>query len=516
MVLLNMKTYLALLWGISIFFTMESMSVSIPEINSTPEPDKTTKQMTSPHVRHIKTHKPTGVTNAPAEITATPTVEMKIVTGGSDSSGLVAITSVATTTSHSAPQLLQTSRAEGTTSEEAHPSHTTISEAAKPTEDQTHQQSPTTTDISAPLTPSVALAKSSPQPTSTHKLEVSSELSYTTSPANTAQGSVFTQTLVSPSASTTTISTSTTMTEISSTSQPVSETTPISTSHIPDTAGLRSTAESPTNSFSTDLPISTTNVSTTIVLTTISPTNVPPTNVSTTDVSTTNVYTTMVSTTNVTPTNGSPTDVSPTNDSHSSISTTEVSPTNVSTTNVSPSNISTSNISSSNVSPSTFSTTDVYPTNVSTTTNVSALPACVPKRLQIPTTKQTPVTTTAPCEVSKSPSSTEARPCSTRGLVKHCLIAISSLAALATFFMVTTIILCTRLSSRKYKVNKPQTATEMICISSLLPERDYTYSRQRNAVTNGVLVMHGAEDSDEDGGDNLTLSSFLPDNDRYV
>ncbi|KAK5878959.1 hypothetical protein CesoFtcFv8_024316 [Champsocephalus esox] len=264
------------------------------------------------------------------------------------------------------------------------------------------------------------------------------------------------------------------MTEISSTSQPVSETTPISTSHIPDTAGLRSTAESPTNSFSTDLPI--TNVSTTTVLTTISPTNVPPTNVSTTDVSTTNVY----------------------------------------TTNVSPSNISTSNISSSNVSPSTFSTTDVSPTNVSTTTNVSALPACVPKRLPIPTTKQTPVTTTAPCEVSKSPSSTEAQPCSTRGLVKHCLIAISSLAALATFFMVTTIILCTRLSSRKYKVKKPQPATEMICISSLLPERDYTYSRQRNAVTNGVLVMHGAEDSDEDEGDNLTLSSFLPDNDRYV
>ncbi|XP_033952241.1 uncharacterized protein [Pseudochaenichthys georgianus] len=497
MVLLNMKTYLALLWGISILFTMESMSVSIPEINSTPEPDKTTKQMTSPHVPHIQTHKPTGVTNAPAETTVMPTGEMKIVTGGSDSSGLVAITSVAATTNNSAPQLLQTSRAEGTTSAEAHPSHTTSSEAAKPTEDQTHQQSPTTTtDISAPLTPSVALAKSSPQPTSTHKLEVSSELSYTTSPANTAQGPVFTQTLVSPSASPTTISTSTTMTEISSTSQPVSETTPISTSHIPDTAGLRSTAESPTNSFSTDLPISTTNVSTTTVLTTISPTNVPPTNVSTTDVSTTNMYTTMVSTTNVSPTNGS----------HSSISTTEVSPTNVSTTN----------ISSSNVSPSTFSTTDVSPTNVSTTTNVSALPACVPKRLPIPTTKQTPVTTTAPCEVSKSPSSTEAQPCSTRGLVKHCLIAISSLAALATFFMVTTIILCTRLSSRKYNVKKPEPATEMICISSLLPERDYTYSRQRNAVTNGVLVMHGAEDSDEDEGDNLTLSSFLPDNDRYV
>ncbi|KAK5878960.1 hypothetical protein CesoFtcFv8_024317 [Champsocephalus esox] len=95
MVLLNMKTYLALLWGISILFTMESMSVSIPEINSTPEPDKTTKQMTSPHVPHIQTHKPTGVTNAPAETTVMPTGEMKIVTGGSDSSGLVAITSVA-------------------------------------------------------------------------------------------------------------------------------------------------------------------------------------------------------------------------------------------------------------------------------------------------------------------------------------------------------------------------------------------------------------------------------------
>ncbi|KAK5852103.1 hypothetical protein PBY51_023602 [Eleginops maclovinus] len=500
MVLLNMKTYLALLWGISFFFSMESMSVSIPEINLTFEPDKTTKQMTSPLVRHV-----TSVSDAPAEIPVTPTVEMIIVTGGSDSSGMVAINSVGATTSNSAPQLSQNSKTESTTAGAAHPPHnTTISEAAKSTEDQTHHQSSTTsTDLSAPATPSAALEKSSLQPTSTHNLEVSSELSHTTPPANTDQASVSTRTLVSPSAPTTTIMTSTTRTEFSTTSQPFSVTTPISTSHFPDTAGSRSTAESPTNS--TDSPISTPSVSTTIVLTSISPTNVPTTRVSPTNVSITNVSITNFSLTDVSTTNVSPTDVSTTNDYLSSISTTEVSPTNVST----------ANISFSNVSPSTFSTTNISPTNVSTTTNVSALPAYVPKRLPILTTKSTPVTTKL--EVSLSPSRTKAQPCSTRGLVKQCLIAIASLAVLATLFMVSTIVLCTKLSSRKYKLKKPQSSTEMICISSLLPERDYTYSRQRNAVANGVLVMHGAEDSDEDNiGDNLTLSSFLPENDRFV
>uniref|UniRef100_A0A3Q3FNE6 Cell wall protein DAN4-like n=1 Tax=Labrus bergylta TaxID=56723 RepID=A0A3Q3FNE6_9LABR len=120
---------------------------------------------------------------------------------------------------------------------------------------------------------------------------------------------------------------------------------------------------------------------------------------------------------------------------------------------------------------------------------------------------------------AKSPNSmeiTDSQPCSSRGVVKHCLIAIASLAGLATFFMVTTITLCTKLSTSRYRVRRPPQATEMMCISSLLPERNYTYTRQRNPVSNGVLVMHAGGDSDEEGGDNLTLSSFLPENDHLV
>lgn len=139
-----------------------------------------------------------------------------------------------------------------------------------------------------------------------------------------------------------------------------------------------------------------------------------------------------------------------------------------------------------------------------------------PKRLPVPTFKPTTVTPAAPRQVSKSPSSTEAQPCSTRGVVKNCLIIIAALAALATVFMVSTIVLCTKLSVRKHRVKKPQQATEMMCISALLPEPSYTYTRQRNPVRNGVLVIPAGGDSDDDLGDNLTLSSFLPDNDRYV
>ncbi|TKS84493.1 P-selectin glycoprotein ligand 1 [Collichthys lucidus] len=165
----------------------------------------------------------------------------------------------------------------------------------------------------------------------------------------------------------------------------------------------------------------------------------------------------------------------------------------------------------------TTTTSETNSTNTTTASNSTSPGAIlfprVPKRLPIPTSKSTPATTTVSREASNN---AEAKTCSTRGVVKQCLIAIASLAALATIFMVSTIVLCTKLSARKYKVTKPQTATEMMCISSLLPERDYIYTRQRNPVSNGVLVMHHGGDSDEDAGDNLTLSSFLPDNDRYV
>lgn len=109
-------------------------------------------------------------------------------------------------------------------------------------------------------------------------------------------------------------------------------------------------------------------------------------------------------------------------------------------------------------------------------------------------------------------------PCSTRAIANTCLVAIAILAAVATTFMVTTIVLCARLSSRsykyKFKAKKPPQETEMMCISSLLPEVNYSYSRQRNPLANGVLVLPAGKDSDDDMEDNMTLSSFLPESER--
>ncbi|MED6269081.1 hypothetical protein CHARACLAT_029395 [Characodon lateralis] len=161
----------------------------------------------------------------------------------------------------------------------------------------------------------------------------------------------------------------------------------------------------------------------------------------------------------------------------------------------------------------TFSSTSTGPVSNTTTAN-STSPAggLIPRTHQ---SRRYSSTTKAPCEPSKGSTSSEVLPCSTRGVVKQCLIIIAALAVVATIFIVSTIILCIKLTTKKYKVRKPQQATEMMCISSLLPDKSHTYTRQRHPVSNGVLVFP-AGDSDEEGGDNLTLSSFLPENDRYV
>ncbi|KAK9532594.1 hypothetical protein VZT92_009971 [Zoarces viviparus] len=483
MMALCMKTYLALLWGISVLYAVESdMSASNTEtssMSSTAEP-----------------HKPAEISVAStAATTEEATATYRGDGANTTTSDLVAMNTVAAATSRTEPRLLYASTAVITTAGAAHPSHSgmILETTANPTGDQIHQQSPTTsTAVAAPATASAAAsvataAVPSQQPSSTAKPEVTSKLSPITSP-ETFPAPVFNQTRSGPSASATTTMTAsrtseaapvfdrtksetfTTSTALLSTSKLVSVTkTPNSTSQFPDTAGLSSTAESPTISFSTESPISNIKASTP--------------SVSTAKVSTPNVST-------------------------AKASTAKASTPNVSTVKASTPSVSTPNVSPTNVSP-----TNVSPTNVSTSPTGILIPGA-PTKLPVPTTKSTPVT--APCEVSKSPPSTEVQPCSTRRLVKHCLIGIASLAALATVFMISTIILCIKLSTRKYKVKKTQPATEMMCISALLPERNITYSRQRNPVTNGVLVIHGDADSDEDGGDNLTLSSFLPENDRYV
>ncbi|XP_075959890.1 P-selectin glycoprotein ligand 1 [Anarhichas minor] len=495
MMALSMKTYLALLWGISVLYAVESdMSASNTEtssMSSTAEP-----------------HKPAEISVAStAETAEEATATYRGDSANNTTSDLVTMPTVAATTSRTEPRLLHASTAVITTAGAAHPSHSAmiLETTANPTGDQIHQQTPTTsTAMAAPATASAAasvatVAVSSQQPSSTAKPEVTSKLSPITSP-ETFPAPVFNQTFSGTSASATTTMTAsrtseaalvfdpttsetfTTSTALLSTSKLVSVTkTPNSTSQFPDTAGLSSTAESPTISFSTESPISNIKASTP--------------NVSTAKVSTPSVSTAKVSTAKV---------------STPSVSTPSVSTAKVSTAKVSTPSVSTPNVSTTNVSPTNVSTTNV------STSPIGILIPRAPKKLPVPTTKSTPVTTTAPCEVSKSPSSYEVQPCSTRRLVKHCLIAVASLAALATVFMISTIILCIKLSTRKYKVKKTQPATEMMCISALLPERNISYSRQRNPVTNGVLVIHGDADSDEDGGDNLTLSSFLPENDRYV
>lgn len=464
-----MKTYLALLLGMSVLFTTESMSIS-----PTPEPNKLTSAhaahdatVTLPDVTWRPTQKPEEDSVAAADTAASsPTAEteeaiVSLRSSNDSTTALVATNTVGTTASSSEPRLIHTSTAAG----EPQPSHG-VSETAKPTEhqlptigssdmnapattsaavsspqpkstaypeatselsteDQLHRQSSTaSTDLTLPATTSVAV--SSPQPISTANPDVTSELSSaTSSAANSTQTPVFIQDLTSPSASATTAmtenptseaapaseptsrATSTTGAEVSSTSQPVSGTN-ISTSQFPDSAGSGSTAETPTASFSTD-----------------------------------------------------------------SAATTAAA--------------------------------------VSTSA-AGILIHRVPKRGSIPTTNST---TTASREVSPS---TEVQPCSTRGIVKQCLIAVAALAVFGTIFMVSTIVLCAKLSARKYKLKKPLPATEMMCISALLPESDFTYTRHRNPArpTNGVLVIHAGGDSDEDVGDNLTLSSFLPENDRLV
>lgn len=458
MMLLTMNTYLSLLWGISVLFSLETKSASIPENNtsiSTAEPNNATTQQNTLHVLHYETetqhatqdptHKPAKISAvATAEAAVSPTMEIQKANVSSmgyssnvSTTGLVVVNTAAATAS-SLPQML-------TSASKAQPSHNTMtSETARPTED---QQSPTaSTKMTAPATTFAVMstssaaslataAVSSPQPTSTTVPEVTPKLSFTTSSDHLTQAPHFIQNLSTASASTMATNTTnltsevapvfnptslpvrktetaTTSSELSSTSQPISDAqSHTSTPKFPDTTRSRSTIDFSTMSASTDSVISTTAFS---------------------------------------------------------------------------------------------------------TSTVGVLIHHVTHGLPISTTKSIATTTAKPQVNSQSPITTEVQPCSTRGVVKHCLIVIASLAGVATIFMVSTIVLCTKLSARKYKVRKPQQGTEMICISSLLPERNYTYTRQRNPVSNGVRVIPTGGDSDEDVGDNLTLSSFLPENDRNV
>ncbi|XP_033264523.1 P-selectin glycoprotein ligand 1 isoform X2 [Orcinus orca] len=108
-------------------------------------------------------------------------------------------------------------------------------------------------------------------------------------------------------------------------------------------------------------------------------------------------------------------------------------------------------------------------------------------------------------------------PSSTEGLldpssVKQCLLAILILALVATIFLICTVVLAIRLSRKNhlYPVRN-YSPTEMVCISSLLPEGGEGPAAMANgglpkAKSQGLKAGSG-EDRE---GDDLTLHSFLP------
>ncbi|XP_048875613.1 P-selectin glycoprotein ligand 1 [Brienomyrus brachyistius] len=154
--------------------------------------------------------------------------------------------------------------------------------------------------------------------------------------------------------------------------------------------------------------------------------------------------------------------------------------------------------------------TAVISTSRPTDSTNSVMGAVVPKKLLTTTSAKTKTPT---IHHEGNNASGGSNSCLSRkdGLVSQCLIAIASLAAVATFFMVCTIFLCTKLSAQKhrYRMSMNQ-GTEMMCISSLLPDGDVAHAKLRYPKSNGALIPS----ADESEGDDLTLHSFLPENER--
>nr|XP_055054689.1 P-selectin glycoprotein ligand 1 [Misgurnus anguillicaudatus] len=141
------------------------------------------------------------------------------------------------------------------------------------------------------------------------------------------------------------------------------------------------------------------------------------------------------------------------------------------------------------------------------TTNATKLSTALSPTTQSTTTKQTSTTGKVLTCSTSSPHRD--------GLVSRCLIAIASMAALTTIFVISTICLATKLSSYRYR-NRARLLqeTEMVCISALMNDTDHPVPKPRHPRSNGALIPT-TEDGDLDG-DNLTLNSFLPDSEGMI
>ncbi|EMP37150.1 P-selectin glycoprotein ligand 1 [Chelonia mydas] len=101
-------------------------------------------------------------------------------------------------------------------------------------------------------------------------------------------------------------------------------------------------------------------------------------------------------------------------------------------------------------------------------------------------------------------------PVHTNILVGKCLLAIFILALVAAVFIVCTTILATLLWRQKRVCQLRQhTHTEMVCISALLPDSEPVANGEKPSKVKRMKMP--TDNSSETEGDNLTLSSFLPD-----
>lgn len=118
-----------------------------------------------------------------------------------------------------------------------------------------------------------------------------------------------------------------------------------------------------------------------------------------------------------------------------------------------------------------------------------------------------PPTPTLPAFRDTTPGST-AVPWEPSGVMSKCLLAILVLGLVAATFLVSTGVLGTLLWRRARTGERRFSPTEMVCISSLLPDAEAAAGpRPVPAPRHKLLLPDGSSEPD---GDNLTLSSFLP------
>ncbi|XP_053862570.1 P-selectin glycoprotein ligand 1 [Malaclemys terrapin pileata] len=101
-------------------------------------------------------------------------------------------------------------------------------------------------------------------------------------------------------------------------------------------------------------------------------------------------------------------------------------------------------------------------------------------------------------------------PVHTNTLVGKCLLAIFILALVAATFIICTAVLATLLwrQKRVCRVRRHDN-TEMVCISALLPDSEPVANGEKPSKVKRMKMP--TDNSSETEGDNLTVSSFLPD-----